>query len=95
MHGNRGKPSQRRMPEDGRERIIKLLGKNYRDYNTRHLVEELERESGIVISYSALLRLRNAAGLPSPRKRRALAHRYSRPEPAGIHLEADKARRQL
>lgn len=91
VHGNRGKQSQRRMPEEERERIIKLLGKDYRDYNTRHLAEELEWESGIVISYSALRQLRNAAGLPSPRKRRALAHRSRRERRlmAGMMLQAN------
>ena len=90
-HGNRGKPSARRMPGKERKRILKLIEKDYRDYNTQHLMEELEREHGIVISYSALRRLRNAANLPSPRKRRVPGHRSRRERRpmAGMLLQAD------
>ena len=41
VHGNRGKVSKRRMDEQTRERIMALIEKDYRDYNTLHLQEEL------------------------------------------------------
>jgi transposase len=90
-HGNRGKPSKRRMPEAEREGIIKLIAKDYRDYNTLHLQEELEEEHGLAVSYSALRRLRNAARLPSPRTRRVPGHRARRERRpvAGMLLQAD------
>jgi transposase len=90
-HGNRGKASKRRMDEQTRERIVGLIDKDYRDYNTLHLQEELEEEHGIVVSYSALRRLRQVANLPSPRTRRVTPHRSRRERKpvAGMMLQAD------
>lgn len=91
VHGNRGQASKRRMDEQTRERIVALIDKDYRDYNTLHLQEELEREHDIRVSYSALRRLRQTAGLPSPRTRRATPHRSRRERKpvAGMMLQAD------
>jgi len=91
VHGNRGKVSKRRMDEQTRERIMALIEKDYRDYNTLHLQEELAEEHGIAVSYSALRRIRQAAGLPSPRTRRATPHRSRRERKpvAGMMLQAD------
>lgn len=91
VHGNRGKASRRRMDEQTRERIVGLIDKDYRDYNTLHLQEELEEEHGMVVSYSALRRIRQTAGLPSPRTRRVPGHRARRERRsvAGMMLQAD------
>ena len=90
-HGNRGKASKRRMDEQTREQIVALIDKDYRDYNTLHLQEELEKEHGIRVSYTALRRIRQAAGLPSPRTRRPTPHRSRRERKpvAGMMLQAD------
>ncbi len=76
-HGHRGRVSPRRIAEGMRQEIVGLV-KQYRDYNTRHLREVLAERHGMVVSYTSLRALRNAAGYPSPRKRRAPKHRRQR-----------------
>jgi transposase len=92
-HGNRGKVSPRRMCEEVREQVVGLVKHNYADYNTRHLVEMLAEEHGLEVSYSTLRRLRLAANVPSPRRRRAARHhaRRERKPLAGMLLQTDSS----
>jgi len=91
VHGNRGKPSQRRVSNQVNTKIKILLEKQYSDYNTLHLQEILAEEYGINISYSTLQSLRRAAGHPTPRNKKSQPHRNHRtPNPIyGMVLQAD------
>jgi transposase len=91
VHGNRGKVSPHHLDSEVEQRIIALIKKQYRDYNTLHLCQELQEQFDIRISYASLYRLRQQAHLASPRTRRAPRHRLRRmPEPlAGDMLQAD------
>jgi transposase len=57
-HGNRGKVSPRRTPEEVKGRIVELARKDYKDYNDQHLTEKLAEKHGIVLSRSAVRRIR-------------------------------------
>lgn len=91
VHGNRDKPSPRRLNSEQEQRIVTLIKQQFRDYNTLHLRQELQEQFAITISYSSLYRLRLRARLLSPRTRRVPKHR-SRREPrqtAGDMLQTD------
>ena len=90
-HGNRGKVSSHHLDSKLEKRIIELIKKQFRDYNTLHLCQELKEQFGIRISYASLYRIRQQAHLASPRTRRAPRHRLRRvPElMAGDMLQAD------
>jgi len=90
-HGNRGRPSPRRIPEPVRAQVVELLKADYRDYNDYHLTDVLAEEHSLALSRSSVRRIRRQAGLPSPRKRRAPRHRSRRerrPRP-GMLLQID------
>lgn len=78
LHGNRGRPSPRRLPEEMTARITRLLAEKYVGFNDRHLTEKLRVVEGIAVSRERVRRLRLAAGLPATRKRRAPKHRRRR-----------------
>ncbi|MDF1501122.1 MAG: helix-turn-helix domain-containing protein [Anaerolineales bacterium] len=78
-HGNRGRPSPRRLPEEVSKQVVELVHSTYRAFNDHHLTEMLKEHHGIQISRSSVRRLRREAGVPSPRKRRAPKHRSRRP----------------
>jgi transposase len=94
-HGNRGRASSRRLNTGIGERIVELAKGKYRDYNDCHFQEELaELPEPIQVSRSTLRTIRRAAGIPSPRKRRAPQHRSRRERKpqAGMLLQADGSR---
>lgn len=78
LHGNRGRPSPRRLPEEMAERISCLMKEKYAGFNDQHLTEKLRAVEGITVSRERVRRLRLAAGLPATRKRRAPKHRRRR-----------------
>lgn len=91
VHGNRGRPSPRRVPVKIREKVLALTRSDYADYNDHHLVDVLADDHGIHLSRSTIRRLRRQAGLASPRKKRSPRHRAwreRRPQP-GILLQLD------
>ena len=77
-HGNRGRPSHRKIPEKVRQEIIELVRKEFSDYNDYHLTDILVEEYGFSVSRSSIRRIRRKAGLSSPKKRRAPKHRSRR-----------------
>jgi transposase len=91
IHGNRGKPSPRKVDEGIRKIIVELIKAQYRDYNDCHLQETMEEEHHISISRSTLRNIRRSEGLSSPRQRRAPKHRQRRPRKAqfGAMLQTD------
>jgi transposase len=77
-HVSRGRPSPRRLPEPLRQRILTLARTRYVGFNDHHLCEKLCEVEGLSLGRETLRRLLRAAGLPSPQKRRAPAHRQRR-----------------
>lgn len=69
-HGNRGRPSHRRLDNDLRERILTLARDRYAGLNTCHLAEILREREEIDVSRSSLQRILQGAGLSRGRKRR-------------------------
>lgn len=77
-HANRGRPSPRRLPAAVRRSILHLARTTYAGFNDHHLCEKLCEVEGFRLSRETLRRLLRHAGLGSPRKRRAPAHRQRR-----------------
>jgi transposase len=91
VHGNRGRPSPRRLPAAAREEILSLAQGICQDYNDQHLSEVLQEEHGLPVSRASVRRIRRAAGLASPHKyRRRRGHqRRERYPQAGMLLQLD------
>lgn len=91
VHGNRGRVTARRLSPELRDEVVGLVRGSYPDYNDYHLAEILAEEHGLVLSRSSVRRIRRAAGLPSPRKRRSPRHRSWRQRSArrGMLLQID------
>jgi hypothetical protein len=75
-HANRGRP--RRLPPQVRRSVLRLARTTYAGFNDHHLCEKLCEVEGFSLSRETLRRLLRQAGLGSPRKRRAPAHRQRR-----------------
>lgn len=91
-HGNRGRPSARRLAEDTRTRITVLARSDeYRGYNHTHLCEALAEEQAITVSRRTLSRVLRAEGMRSPRRRRPRQHRSRRTRAAqrGLLVQVD------
>jgi len=90
-HGNRGRRPRHAIADQLRKEVIELATSLYRDYNHTHLQEELEERHSISLSRRSVTRILTAAGLRSPRKRRARKHRSRRPRmpQEGMLLQVD------
>lgn len=77
-HANRGQPSPRRLPERVRQTVLRLARTTYAGFNDHHLCEKLCEVEGFSLSRETLRRFLRRAGVGSPRKRRAPAHRQRR-----------------
>ena len=91
-HGNRGRPSARRLAEDTRTWISVLARSDaYRGYNHTHLCEALAEEQAITVSRRTLGRVLQAEGMRSPRRRRPRQHRSRRMRAAqrGLLVQVD------
>lgn len=86
VHGNRGRPSGRRLPAALRARILTLARGPYAGLNTTHLTEKLQAEAGLTVSRVSVHRLLGAAGVARPRRRRPPRHRARRPRRAQAGL---------
>jgi transposase len=93
VHGNRGRPSSRRLDDTRRARIIELAGGRFDGANDSHLVDLLAEE-GLVVSRATVQRILRAAGRPSPRHRRPPRHRSRRDRmpQAGLLVQLDGSR---
>ena len=78
LHGNRGKTSSRRIPDNVREQVQKLMRDGYSEYNTSHIRDALEEEHDIDLSYSCVWRMRSEMKQATPRKHRSKTHRVRR-----------------
>ena len=78
IHGNRGRPSPRRLPHPARERVAELLTGDVK-LNDHHVAELLaEAEDPLTISPATVRRIRRELGLPPKRLRRPPRHRRRR-----------------
>jgi len=96
VHGNRGRRPAHTLSPEIRERVVALAEGVYMGCNDQHLTELLAEREGITLSRSSLRRIRRAAGLRSPRRRRAPRHRGRRERmpQAGMLLQIDGSRHQ-
>ncbi len=94
VHGNRGRPSARRLDEALRKRVVELARTTYAGLNDTHLSELLAEREGILISRVSLRRMLRAAGLPSKRRRRSPRYhgRRERMPAEGMLLQLDGSR---
>lgn len=93
-HGNRGRKPSTTTDAGTRERVKELAEGRYAGFNHTHLTELLAEREGIGLSRSTVRRILLAAGLRSPRPRRA-SRRYSRRErypQEGMLLQVDGSR---
>jgi len=79
IHGNRGKPSNRRMPERERQKIVKLLHQHYSDFKPTHASEKLDTLHGIKRDPKTIRQIMIEEGLWIPKKRKSPDYRSSRP----------------
>jgi hypothetical protein len=77
VHGNRGRPSGRRLPGATQQQILTLARGPYAGLNTTHLTEKLQAE-GLAVSRVTVHRVLRAAGVARPRHRRPPRHRARR-----------------
>ena len=70
IHGNRGKPSPREIPEATRSRVLDLIRSRYSDFGPTFASEKLEEIHGIALSKETIRQLMMGAKLWRPRRRR-------------------------
>jgi transposase len=94
VHGNRGRASPRRLDDESRQTILRLVEERYHDVNDCHLAELLAEREGITVSRPSLQRLLRAAGSPAKRTRRRPRYRSRRERMAaeGMLLQLDGSR---
>ena len=90
-HGNRGRPSFRKMSEKMEERIVKLASGKYKGFNDHHLTEKLCEVEGISVSRRKVSYLLRERGVEAVRKKRRSKHRTRRERKAqeGMMLQTD------
>lgn len=90
-HGNRGKTPSNAVAEETRQAVVTLASGRYMGFNQVHLTEQLAANEGLAISRSSVRRILAAAGIGSPRKRRAPHHRGRRERypQAGMLVQID------
>lgn len=86
VHGNRGRPSGRRLPGATQQQILALARGTYAGLNTTHLTEKLQADHGLTVSRATVHRLLRAAGVARPRHRRPPRHRARRERKAQAGL---------
>lgn len=91
IHGNRGKPSPRKITPLIRKKILVLVRGTYADINDTQLSEILERDAKITIGRETLRAMLREEKMPAKLKRRGRQHRQRRERKAafGIMLQID------
>jgi transposase len=93
-HGNRGRRPAHTLPGAVRAQIVALAQGRYAGFNHQHLTEKLNEVEGLPVGRTTVRQVLAAAGLRSPRARRAPKHRQRRERmaQAGLLLQADGSR---
>jgi len=98
-HGNRGRPSPFRIPEEVRERVIRLYKGPYWGFNGRHFADELKETEDLEIGRESVRKILRGAGIAPVRRVKRRRHRRCRApmERFGEMLQGDAwtAPRQL
>lgn len=91
----KGKPSDRRVPMETVEEVLRLYQEIYFDLNIRHFHEKLQEEHGIHLSYTWVQKALQGAGLVARgrRRRKHRRRRERRPMP-GMLLHIDGSKHQ-
>ena len=84
IHGNRGKPSNRRMLEAERRQIANLLRQRYSDFKPTHASEKLDGIHHIKKDPKTVRQIMIEEGLWTPRKRKKPDYRSCRPRAKSI-----------
>ena len=86
----KGRPSDKRVPLETVETVLRLYQERYFDFNIRHFHEKLREEHGIELSYTWVQKALQGAGLVARRSRRTKhrRRRERRPLP-GMMLHID------
>lgn len=79
IHRNRGKPSNRRMPERERGQIVSLLHRHYPDFKPTHASEKLYGVHAIKKDPKTIREIMIDEGLWKPKKQKTSTYRSSRP----------------
>jgi transposase len=93
-HGNRGRPAPNAVDAETASRVVELARTVYQGFNQQHLTEMLAEKHGIDLSRPTVRRILLAAGIASPRRRRAPKHRRRRDRypREGMLLQLDASR---
>jgi len=75
IHGNRGRQSNRRIPDKQREKIVKLLHKDYPDFWPTHASEKLDEIHGLVHDPKTIRQIMIDEGLWKPQRVKRKEHR--------------------
>src|SRR5713226_6590675 len=96
VHGTRSRKPAHTLDPGLRNRVAALAEGAYTNCNDQHLTDLLAEREGIVLSRSSVRRIRRAAGLRSPQRRRAPRHRSRRERmpQSGMLLQVDGSRHQ-
>ncbi len=78
LHGNTGKPSNHKTPEELRQKVLELSQRTYAAFNDTHFTEMLIEREKIALSRETVRQIRRQGGMPAKRKRRPLRHRKRR-----------------
>jgi transposase len=91
VHGNRGRPCQRKIKEKTVRDVVALARGKYQGFNDHHLTEKLKEQESIELSREKVRRILRADGISSPKKRRGIKHRRRRERRAaeGMMLQVD------
>ena len=94
VHGNQGRVPAHALAPAVRQQVLTLAQTTYADCNHQHMSELLAERDGIQISRASLRRILLAAGVTSPRTRRAPTHRRRRERypQEGMLLQLDASR---
>lgn len=90
-HGNRGRPSPRKVPDDTENKILELHRHIFSAFNDTHFTERLAEEYHIHLSRETVRRILRAQGIPPKRRHRPPKHRSRRPRQvqAGDMIQLD------
>lgn len=78
-HGNRGRPSKRKLPQQIADRIVRLAGTEYQGFNDTHYTEKLLEDQRLAVSRETVRKILRTHGLGPKRRRKAPKHRSRRP----------------
>lgn len=84
IHGNRGKPSNRRLPENERQRIINLINKYYADFGPLLAAEKLASRHNIHRHPSTIRNIMIAEGIWQPKQKQKKQYRSWRARKASL-----------